>query len=253
MNLSRKLFIAALAAISAALVTSLIFDLRVESRPLDSFPIREGTFWVYRGVVRWYDMQLQKTASSIVTSKCEVLGVYRRDSLAVALMRGFPWDFDWSEGDANPSDWLIAKTSSGQIYVLDNKKLQENLKRLDNPADALQDMLQEDDLLMKLPLKKGMKFCDAEARMRPDDRYCWVVAATRDVALSGVKGLRPREYKSFLVQYVTNPDDTELEFVPGLGFTSYRYHHHGSVADTEMKLVEYHAAKDTQSMQEDER
>lgn len=253
MNASRKFVIAALAAALALLVNSLIFELRVESRSLDSFPMREGTFWVYRGVVRWYDMQLQKTASSTVTSKCEVLHVHRRESLVIALMRGFPWDFDWSEGDANPSDWLIAKTGSGKVYVLDGEKLQEDLKRLDNPTDALQDMLREDDLLMKLPLKKGMKCCDAEARMRPDDRYCWVVAATRDAALNGVKGLKPGEYKSFLVQYVTNPDDTELEFVPGLGFTSYRYHHHGSVADTEMKLVEYHAAKDTQSMLGDER
>jgi hypothetical protein len=38
---------------------------------------------------------------------------------------------------------------------------------------------------------------------------------------------------------VTNPDDTELEFVPGIGFISYRYHHHGTVADTEMGLVEF--------------
>jgi hypothetical protein len=221
-----------------------------QSAPGDSFfPTREGTVWVYRGVVRSYDMQLQKRVSSAVTLKSEIIRVFHGDAFVAALLRGFPADFDWSGGKTDRQDYLLVQTSSGDFHVLTNEeKFSENMKRLENPGAAVQDMLSDDDLFMKFPLKKGLKFCDPEAMKRPDDRYCWVVASVHKVALNDVKGLEPRQYTAFLLQYVTNPDDTELEFVPGLGFISYRYHHHGTVADTEMRLVEYHAGKDTEAM-----
>jgi hypothetical protein len=214
-----------------------------------SFPMREGTVWVYRGVVHSYDMQLQKRVSSAVTLKSEIVRVFRGDSFVAALLRGFPADFDWSGGKTDRQDYLLVETGGGDFHLLTKgEKFAENMKRLENPGASVQDMFSDDDLYMKLPLKKGLKFCDPEAMKRPDDRYCWVVATVHKVELRGVKGLEPRPYPAFLLQYVTNPDDTELEFVPGLGFISYRYHHHGTVADTEMRLVEYQAGRDTQTM-----
>jgi hypothetical protein len=38
------------------------------------------------------------------------------------------------------------------------------------------------------------------------------------------------------------PDDTEFDFVSGIGITSYEYHHHGTIAETELHLVEFHSA-----------
>ena len=46
----------------------------------------------------------------------------------------------------------------------------------------------------------------------------------------------------FQLQYLTLPDDTTMELVPGVGLVSYQYHHHGTVADTELQLVEFHPA-----------
>lgn len=100
---------------------------------------------------------------------------------------------------------------------------------------------------MTLTPKKGMKFCDDEAKARSDDMYCWVVASVREVTLNGVKGLQSGKRTVFLLRYVTNPDDTEIEFVPGIGFISYKYHHHGTTADTEMSLIEYHAPGNAQA------
>jgi hypothetical protein len=122
------------------------------------------------------------------------------------------------------------------------EEVEQKLKRLENLGDSLQGMLTVDDLFMKLPPKKGMKFCDAESEARTDDHYCWVIASVHELNLNGVRGLVTRKHTAFLLQFVTNPDDTEFEFVSGIGFVGYRYHHHGSVADTEMSLVEYHSS-----------
>jgi hypothetical protein len=238
-------------AMALAVLCSTHLNSQARSTPTDSFPMREGTFWVYRGVVRWYDMQLQKTVSSVRTSRCEVIRVFRHPSFIVALMGGFPWDFDWSEDKANASDWSVVLAADGEIHILDNEKLNRYQKRFENLTNDLQGILDDDDAFMKLPPKKGMKFCDHESRKRTDDRYCWVVASKNDVSLNGVKGIKAGKHTAFLLQYVTNPDDTELESVSNVGFISYRYHHHETVAETEMKLLEYHAAKDIQSMPRD--
>jgi len=205
----------------------------------DSFPLNEGTTWVYRGIVRWYDMEAQKTVGATVTSRSEVVRVIRRNNLVAAVIKGFPPDLDWSEGPAPRGDWLIVRTSTNELYLFGAEEVEQKLKRLENSDDSLSGMLTVDDLFLKLPPRKGMKFCDTEAKARTDDHYCWVVASTREVNPSNVKGLKPGKRTAFLLQFVTNPDDTELEFVPGIGFISYRYHHHGTVADTEMSLVEF--------------
>jgi len=204
--------------------------------------MNEGASWVYRGIVRWYDMQSQRTVTTKVTSRSEVIRVIRRNGLEATVIKGFPADFNWSEGHAPANSWLFVRTEDNELHWFTyDREIEQRLRRLDNPQDFLQGMLTDDDLLMRLPPKKGMKFCDEEAKARPDDLYCWVVASEREVTLNDVRGLEPAKHTAFLLKYVTNPDDTELEFVPGVGFISYRYHHHGTVADTEMSLVEYHA------------
>jgi hypothetical protein len=209
--------------------------------------MEEGTTWVCRGIVRWYDMQAQKTVGKTITSRSEVLRVIRRNNMTAALIRGFPPDFDWSEGEPARGDWLLVRTSTDQLYLFDSEQAQMRLKRLENPDDSLNGILTVDDLLMSLAPRKGMKFCDAEAKARTDDRYCWVIASGRELTLKHVRGLEPGKRTAFLLQFVTSPDDTEFEFVPGIGFISYRFHHHGTVADTEMSLVEYRPSRNARS------
>jgi hypothetical protein len=63
--------------------------------------------------------------------------------------------------------------------------------------------------------------------------------------LNDIKGLPPRSAEVFLLQYITNPDGTEMEVSPGIGILSYQYHHHGTVAETSLTLVEFHPAPKT--------
>jgi hypothetical protein len=213
----------------------------------DPFSMEEGTTSVYRGIVRWYDMQAQKTVGKTITSRSEVVRVIRRNNIIAAFIRGFPPDFDWSKGESARDDWLLVRTSTDQLYLFDSEQAQLRLKRLENPDDSLNGMLTVDDLLMSLAPRKGMKFCDAEAKARTDDYYCWLIASERELTLKDVKGWGPGKRMAFLLQFVTNPDDTEFEFVPGIGFISYRFHHHGTVVDTEMSLVEYRPSGNARS------
>src|SRR5262249_468171 len=127
----------------------------------DPFPMNEGASWVYHGVVRWYDMKAQKTVTTRVTSRSEVIRVIRRNGLVATVIKGFPADFDWSAGTATRNDLLFVRTEGGSLHwFTDGREIEEKLKRLGDPQDSLQGVLTEDDLLMQLPPKKGMKFCD---------------------------------------------------------------------------------------------
>ncbi len=95
-------------------------------------------------------------------------------------------------------------------------------------------------LALMLPLAEGKKFCEAERMQRTDDHYCWVTGPAHTVPLAGVKGVQPGSYIAHRVEYFTNPDDDEFDFVSGIGMMSYEYHHHGTTADTELHLVEFH-------------
>jgi hypothetical protein len=87
-----------------------------------------------------------------------------------------------------------------------------------------------------------MKFGDAESVRRDDDHYCWVVTTQETKSLTDIKGLSSRSAEVFLLRYITNPDDTEMEISPGIGILSYQYHHHGTVAETTLTLIEFHLA-----------
>ena len=110
-----------------------------------------------------------------------------------------------------------------------------------DPGKSLGEIVSDDDLILDFPLAKGKKFgCDAEAMQREDSEYCWMVDSAHQTSLNDVKGITHERRTAYTLRYVTNPDDTTLDFVLGIGTTAYQYHHHGTEADTELKLVEFH-------------
>jgi hypothetical protein len=205
------------------------------------FPLAEGTSWVYRGTVRWFDFNSAKAAKTRVTWTTQVKRVTRHPHLTAAVINGFPWDLDWSDGELQPSDALLLASDDGGYYVTQFDDVKDGVKRLADLSDSLQDLINPDDVFLQLPLAKGKKFCsDPEQMTREDDEYCWVVSSVDRISLLKVKGLEPKQYQVYEVSFRTNPDDTELQFLPGVGLVSYQYHHHGSIADTDVKLVAFH-------------
>ena len=62
------------------------------------------------------------------------------------------------------------------------------------------------------------------------------------VALCSWSTITPSTEKmsQFLLSFRTRPDHTIIEFVPGIGITRYVYVHHGTVAEADVKLIEYY-------------
>jgi len=203
------------------------------------FPLLPGATWLYRGTVTWYNQETQKKETNSVSITMKIESVIQKPEFTIAVISGFPADLDWSSGEVEPTPSLLIETKKHEIY-LDPLPPDFDYAKLAKDASELSKLLSEDNLLFRWPLKKGMKFGDAETAKREDDRYCWVVATQRAQSLEGIQGLPSLRAEIFLLQYVTNPDDTELELSPGIGIISYQYHHHGSVADTSLKLVEFH-------------
>jgi hypothetical protein len=206
------------------------------------FPLSEGTTWTYQGVVRWSHENSNDVSERQVTWTTQVKRVTRRQHLIAAVINGFPSDLNWSDGHPQPNDSLLLASDDGGYYVRPFGDVKDGVKRLENPSDSLQDLIDPDDLFLQLPLAKGKKFCgDTEQMAREDDEYCWVVSSVDRISLLKVKGLEPKQYEVYEVSFRTNPDDTKLQFLPGVGLIRYQYHHHGTVAETDMELVAFHS------------
>jgi len=204
-------------------------------------PLTPGTSWVYVGTVTWTDPESDTvqgvTTKASITMKVEK--VIQKPELTLAVISGYPGDLDWSNGQVEPKPSLLIETRKHEVF-LNSLPPDFDYAKLEKDAAQLDKLLAEDNLVFRWPLKQGMKFGDAESVKRDDGMYCWTVVEQRHKKLDGIKGLPSRTAEVFLLRYTTNPDDTQLELLPGVGILSYEYHHHGTVADTSVSLVEFH-------------
>jgi len=216
--------------------------LNQEPQPDLFFPLTPGTWWLYRGTVQWTESETNRPAATHAAIKMQVERVIQTTDFTLAVISGFPADLDWSNGQVDPKPSLLIETRDHEVFLHDLPP-DFDYAKLEKDAAALDKFLSQENLLFRWPLKKGMKFGDPESLRRPDDRYCWVVATQQMKILKEIKGITPKPAEIFLLQFVTNPDDEQMELSPGIGILSYQYHHHGTVADTSLTLVEFHPAQ----------
>jgi len=209
-------------------------------------PLTPGTSWIYEGTVTFSEQEAEKPVTRNVSITMKVERVYQKPEFTVAVVSGFPGDLDWSNGQVEPKPSLLIETAKHEVF-LDPLPPDFDYAKLEKDAASLDKLMSEDNLLFRWPLKKGMKFGDAESVTREDGNYCWVVMEQNSQKLSGIKGIPSNTVEVFLLRYATNPDDTEMELSPGVGILSYEYHHHGTVADTILKLIEFHPGQGASS------
>ena len=212
---------------------------QADSSP-DPFPLTEGTYWVYQGLVRYDKTGSRNSAQAHVNWRMEIVRVLGRDDAKAAIVKGFPTDLNWSTGSTTPSESMLVRTNDGRFYLIDAYRAAAAEQKFRDTQVALRDFLEDDDLWFQLPLAQGKKFCDEESAKRKDSMYCWVVDAPTQVSLNNIKGSTAKSATVFRLSYRTLPDDEETELMPGVGIIRYGYHHHGTIADTELKLVEFH-------------
>ena len=238
----RTLIAAAISIISLSGFGWLMAQPRPEFPP-HPFPMTPGTSWVYQGEVHWQD-QNNTPHEAQVSWRTEVRNFvdHPAANARVASIYGYPSDLDWTDGKPD-IEYRPLVESSGRFYLLSAETLPATLKRLDDPADNLSGLLSADDLVLEWPLGQNWRFCDPKGIVRTDQLYCWFVENIAPSTLGkmpGVKNVPRDEYK---LSYKTNPDQVSVSFVPDIGITHYEYHHHGSIADTNLTLTEFHPAE----------
>jgi hypothetical protein len=227
------------------LLTGVVVTAQDATAPSGFFPFKAGAYWVYEGTVSWFDTEKEDAVTEKVSWRMTVDKVIRKEGVVAAIVTGFPEDLDWSTGSAEPRPWLFLEDSKHQVHYIDMGP-NFDLSKYEKGDASFDKFLVDDTLLFQWPLKKGAKFCDEEGKNRDDMMYCWFVSDAKKKKLETVNGAPAREVEVFELRYVSNPDDTTMEFVPNIGMISYRYHHHGTVADTELQLVEFHPADDVE-------
>jgi hypothetical protein len=204
------------------------------------YPMAPGTCWTYQGRVRWTHDTNQFSEAKI-TWRTEIRKVVLHGDVVAAVISGFPFELAWGTDETRPSDSLLIE-SHNQFYLIEGDRFTDALNTLEQQSADVSKLLSEDDMFLVWPLKTGEKYGDASGMARPDTFYCWFVESSSPADLSGISGAPTGKRDSFSIIYRTMPDHTQLAFAPGVGITKYEYHHHGTVADTELTLVEFHQA-----------
>ena len=224
------------------LCAALAVSARAGENARQVFPLSPGTYWIYHGLVRSWAEDSTPGNVSAVTWKMSVVRAIDREGIAVAVVNGFPSDLDWSAGSVNAQRSMFVGTEDSKFYLNSPWDTSWVADLIDAPKYPLGDLVRPYEWILRLPLTTGEKFgCDEAAAARTDGKYCWVVGASSPAELGRVKGVAPGRRQEYEIDYDSVADDMEIEFVPGVGITSYQYHHHGAIAETELHLVEFHS------------
>lgn len=204
------------------------------------FPLAKGAYWIYQGPSKW-TTSTNTVKQQTLTVKMEITALATRGDLTIAYVLGFPGDLAWYEEGQARGQYLLVQTADYRYYLLQGDAQTEARSRLATPQGQIEDLLTDSDLLLEYPLDKGKQYGDPDMISREDHYCCWYVESVGQAPITGVKGISPKSSYPFAkLEYRTNPDETLMTVVPGIGITAFTYEHHGTVAETHLTLVEYH-------------
>ncbi len=208
------------------------------------FPLSAGTTWVYRGTGKWTQSASGEVAEKPLTWTMQVLETLTRGQVTAAVVKGYPLDLAHFEEGMAPGDYLIVRVGAARCYLIRPPRVEETLRRLRDPNDPLAGLVREDEIILDAPLVAGKVYGEANQMTRQDRLYFWIVEDARPAELRGIRGVSPAVRKTeYEITHRTLPDHQVVYFVPGIGITRYVYGHHGTVSDTDVKLVEFHRGK----------
>lgn len=201
-----------------------------------------GNIWVYSGTIRWTPAGSNEVLEKEIDWRMEIVDVIERFGLLAAVLEGHPSDLAWYEEGRHRRRHLVVAVGEGQteqLYLLSNERAAEVEERLRDPDDSLIDVLADYELVLDLPLSHLKRFCDLPSRTRQDYLYCWLVESVQPLAGIDVEGVDPDVARTqYRVSHRTLPDHRIIEYVSGVGITSYTYGHHGTVSDVDVRLNE---------------
>src|SRR5262245_49161351 len=192
-----------------------------------------GTTWTYEGDVQstvWKKESGHAIRRHVVRTM-EVRAAFRRGDTTVALLKGHPRELAWYEPGTPRRAYLWFQRDDGTLSLVSDD-VERRLQRWKDTGEiprATEDV--------ESPLRVGRTRGGDDEIVRPDNRYQWHVELARCVRLRALGRQLHPEYR---VAYRTCPDDVIVYFTPGIGITRFAYHHHGTIAETDVRLVAFH-------------
>ena len=209
------------------LSASIVFSAEASSN-LD-FPLEKGNTWIYRGPVEWTKQNSNQVEKKIIEWKMEVIEIFLKPQLKIARIKGHPEDLIWYEKGTPRGEYLIIVLENQKYYIVSliEPFRKEIINAFEVKDGALVDKSKTTRQFLELPLEIGSKF--AIEKDKKDDNYCWRCNEIKE----------KNGKKEYLLIHDTNPDQTVLGFTPGIGITSFRYDHSGTVASCNLELVKF--------------
>jgi len=227
-------------------LTSLVLALMVAALPAAAqdqsfFPLQKGTYWVYRAAVKWENANTRKAEEKVIPDwTMRVEETLTRDWVTAAVISGHPSELTdvYVEGSL-PGRRVLVVVGGTRFFLAEN--VEEVVQRMRRPDDDLQGLITEDDLILELPLHAGQHIGPVEMLTRLDVMYKWSVEREEKKPMSGVRGLAPAEPRTWYgLIHRTDSDRQTVTYVPGVGIAAYSYSHHGTRAESEARLIEFH-------------
>jgi len=205
---------------------------------LDYYPLSEGAYWIYKGNVKWTIPNSSDVSEKEISWKMEVTRVFQRNNIVGYEMLGAPWDLAWYEEGKERSEYGIIQTG-GNFYTTSI----DTVLRLLDEDDVLRALVDENQLLLDIPLISGKKFCDTFSIARSDNMYCWLVGDA-NLVTEDIQGVNPVEpLVEFPIFQGTMPDRSTFHFIPGVGISQYYYRHSGTISEVDVRLIEFYSGE----------
>lgn len=164
------------------------------------FPIEPGLTWTYRGYIRWTGSD-QRVHGDSITWTTKIISVRTGPTARAALVRGWVQDLAWHEPSKKPG-YSVLVVRDGQLYHVAAQDsagasvLVESFVRASAPPPELTDLVLD----------------------------------------SAVANGRVLGRDTVTVEHRSLPDYQLIDLVPGVGITRFVYTHHGTVAETDVRL-----------------
>ena len=208
------------------------------------FPLALGARWTYRGTVKWTAPNSSQVRTDTVTWTMEVLAKTVRGHVTGWRLRGVPTDLAWYEAGTKPAERVLLQVGTTKFYLLDAEDGPRLWKRLEDLRDELSGLeFAEPVLQLELPLQQGQVFGESGQLCRLDRSYYWHVTAagTLDWPVQDLPDTAaPRPI--YEATYQSLPDTTTIGFCHGVGIVRFTYRHHGTTAEADVRLMEFHPA-----------
>jgi hypothetical protein len=189
------------------------------------FPLNKGNQWVYEANIKYHQKETDSLIQEKIEWTMEVVDTIHHGTFIAAIVKGFPTDLVWYEGNAKRGDYVLLQDSN-KVYLIISDSINSIIARLHNPKDSLTDLRNSQEILFDFPLTQHKTWgADPEMPQRADSMYAWVVKRGAS------------DSSAAAIQYMTNPDHSIFQFQPYIGITGYYFEHHGTVMELNMNLI----------------